>query len=118
MVNEAKAHEQEDKKRKKEVDSLNMLDQTIFHAQKTIKEYSQQIPNELKDTLNKKIEQLKVIKDNKEYDKIDNAISSFNEEMQKIGQYIYQNNQQSNNTTDAYNESKNNDNVVDADVVS
>jgi hypothetical protein len=38
--------------------------------------------------------------------------------MQKIGQYIYQNNQQSNNETDAYNESKNNDNVVDADVVS
>lgn len=113
MVNEAKVHEQEDKKRRKEVDSLNMLDQTIFQAQKTIKEYSDKIPNDLKESLNKKIEQLKVIKDNKEYDKIDSALASFNEQMQKIGQYVYQNNQQADNTV-----SNNDDNVVDADVVS
>ena len=119
MVNEAKAHEEEDKKRRKEVDSLNMLDQTIFQSEKTIKEYSEQIPSELKDTLNKKIEQLKVIKDKKEYDKIDSALNSFNEEMQKIGQYIYQNNQQSNTSTNSSNATQNNDdNVVDADVVS
>ena len=92
-----------------------MLDQTIFHAEKTIKDYSDKIPSDLKETLNKKIEEMKSIKDKKEYDKIDNAISLFNEEMQKIGQYIYQNNQQTNNTT---NTSQNNDdNVVDADVV-
>ena len=113
MVNEAKVHEQEDKKRRKEVDSLNMLDQTIFQAQKTIKEYSDKIPNDLKETLNKKIDELKVVKNNKEYDKIDSALASFNEQMQKIGQYVYQNNQQADNTV-----SNNDDNVVDADVVS
>ena len=113
MVNEAKVHEQEDKKRRKEVDSLNMLDQTIFQAQKTIKEYSDKIPNDLKETLNKKIDELKNIKDNKEYDKIDSALASFNEQMQKIGQYVYQNNQSTENTA-----SNNDDNVVDADVVS
>ena len=113
MVNEAKVHEQEDKKRRKEVDSLNMLDQTIFQAQKTIKEYSDKIPNDLKETLNKKIDELKNIKDNKEYDKIDSALASFNEQMQKIGQYVYQNNQSTENTA-----SNNGDNVVDADVVS
>ena len=113
MVNEAKVHEQEDKKRRKEIDSLNMLDQTIFQAQKTIKEYSDKIPNDLKETLNKKIDELKMVKDNKEYDKIDSALASFNEQMQKIGQYVYQNNQQADNTT-----SNNDDNVVDADVVS
>ena len=113
MVNEAKVHEQEDKKRRKEVDSLNMLDQTIFQAQKTIKEYSDKIPNDLKESLNKKIDELKIVKDNKEYDKIDSALASFNEQMQKIGQYVYQNNQQADNTA-----SNNDDNVVDADVVS
>ena len=113
MVNEAKVHEQEDKKRRKEVDSLNMLDQTIFQAQKTIKEYSDKIPNDLKETLNKKIDELKNIKDNKEYDKIDSALASFNEQMQKIGQYVYQNNQSTESTA-----SNSDDNVVDADVVS
>ena len=113
MVNEAKVHEQEDKKRRKEVDSLNMLDQTIFQAQKTIKEYSDKIPNDLKETLNKKIDELKNIKDNKEYDKIDSALASFNEQMQKIGQYVYQNNQSTESTA-----SNSDNNVVDADVVS
>lgn len=114
MVNEAKAHEEQDKKRRQEVDSLNMLDQTIFQAEKTIKQYQEKLPVELKDSLNKKIESLKTIKDNKEYDKIDSAITSFNEQMQKIGQYIYQNNTENkaeNNT------SPNKDEVVDADIV-
>ena len=113
MVNEAKVHEQEDKKRRKEVDSLNMLDQTIFQAQKTIKEYSDKIPNDLKEALNKKIDELKNVKDNKEYDKIDSVLASFNEQMQKIGQYVYQNNQSTENTA-----TNNDDNVVDADVMS
>ena len=118
MVQDAKAHEEEDKKRRKEVDSINHLEQVIFQAEKTLKEYSDKIPNDLKDSLNKKIEELKSIKDKKEYDKIDNALNSFNEEMQKIGQYVYQNNQQSNDAANTTNASQNNDdNVVDADVV-
>ena len=44
-----------------------------------LKEYDEKIPSDLKDTLNKKLEELKTIKDNKEYDKIDNAINAFNE---------------------------------------
>ena len=62
MVNEAKAHEQEDKKKKKEVDSINHLDQTIFQAEKTIKQYGEKLPNDLKESLNKKIQKLKQLK--------------------------------------------------------
>lgn len=115
MVKDAKENEEVDKKRKQEVSSLNNLQQTIYHAEKAIKQNESKIPSELKDSLNKKIQELKTIQKNKEYNKIDGAINSFNEQMQKIGQYIYQNTSSQNTTQ---NQSTNNDdNIQDAEVV-
>ena len=115
MVKDAKENEEVDKKRKQEVSSLNNLQQTIYHAEKTIKQNESKIPSELKDSLNKKIQELKTIQKNKEYNKIDGAINSFNEQMQKIGQYIYQNTS-SQNTTQNQN-TNNDDNIQDAEVI-
>ena len=124
MVNEAKEHEEEDKKRKKDIDSLNRLDQTIFQAEKAIKENDEKLPTEFKDNMKIEIDKLKSIRDNKEYDKIENAISEFSEKMQDIGKYVYE--QQPNATTNPFenvtnnpfsNTSNNND-VSEAEVVS
>lgn len=118
MVNEAKVHQEQDKKRRKEIELMNKLDSTIFNTQKTLKDYADKIPVDLKDSINKKLDEVKKVKQNKQIDKAQTVMNSLMQELQKIGQYVYQNQQQDDQQQTTNNQSQNKqDNIQDAQVV-
>lgn len=118
MVNEAKVHQEQDKKRRHEIELLNKLDSTIFNTQKTLKDYADKIPADVKDSINKKLDEVKKVKENKQIDKAQSVMNSLMQELQKIGQYVYQNQQQNTQQQTTNNQSQNKqDNIQDAQVV-
>jgi molecular chaperone DnaK len=61
----------------------------IFNLEKMMKENDEKIPEDLKTTINSKLEELKKAKDEKNFDKIKEIQESLQQEMMKIGEAIY-----------------------------
>lgn len=120
MVKEAELHAEEDKKFKEEQTTLNQADSMIFNLEKTIKENDDKIPEDLKASINTKLEALKKAKDEKNFDEIKKIQEDLQQEMMKIGEAIYKAQQetvaQTEATTPPTDESANS-NTVDAEVV-
>jgi molecular chaperone DnaK len=89
MVKEAELHAEEDKKFKEEQVLINQADSMIFNLEKMMKENDEKIPEDLKTTINSKLEELKKAKDEKNFDKIKEIQESLQQEMMKIGEAIY-----------------------------
>lgn len=116
MVEEAKLHEEEDKKKKEQVELENRVEMTIYNAEKSVKDHADKIPEDLKNEINGKIEKLKEIKEKKDYTNAYNYINELLESLQKIGQYVYQQ-QPNNGTTPPPNGNNDEGEVKDAEVV-
>ena len=59
MVNEAKAHAEEDKAMKDKVETRNRADSMVYQLEKQIKEFGDKVPAEVKSQLESKLEALK-----------------------------------------------------------
>ncbi len=59
MVNEAKAHAEEDKAIKDKVETKNRADSMVYQLEKQIKEFGDKVPDEVKSQLESKLEALK-----------------------------------------------------------
>ena len=120
MVKDAELHAEEDKLFRKNQELINQADSLVFNLEKTMKENDDKIPEDLKSTINSKLETIKKLKDEKNYDELEKAMNDLQQEMQKIGEVIYKaqqtENNQSNNTSEQSNESIDS-NIVDAEVV-
>ena len=120
MVKEAELHAEEDKKFKEEQTTLNQVDSMIFNLEKTMKENYDKIPEDLKATINTKLEALKKAKDEKNFDEIKKIQEELQQKMMKIGEAIYKAQHetaaQTEATTPPTGESTNS-NTVDAEVV-
>src|SRR5690606_35964607 len=57
MVKEAEAHANEDARRKESVEVRNQAEQTLFAAEKFLKEYGDKVPQEAKDETQKKVDE-------------------------------------------------------------
>ncbi|HEQ99742.1 MAG TPA: molecular chaperone DnaK [candidate division Zixibacteria bacterium] len=65
MVNDAKAHESEDQKRKEEIDARNSADNIAYQTEKNIKQFEDKLDEDTKSKLNAALERTKkAIKDN------------------------------------------------------
>lgn len=120
MVKEAELHAEEDKKFKEEQTTLNQTESMIFNLEKTMKENDEKIPEDLKSTINSKLEELKKAKDEKNFDKIKEIQESLQQEMMKIGEAIYKAQQESTTQTEGSTPpptGESTDNTVDAEVV-
>lgn len=89
MVKEAELHAEEDKKFKQEQTTLNQADSLVFNLEKTMKENEDKIPEELKTTINSKLETIKKLKEEKNCEELEKAMTELQQEMQKIGEAIY-----------------------------
>ncbi|MFP4546521.1 MAG: molecular chaperone DnaK [Fidelibacterota bacterium] len=94
MVNEAKAHEEEDKKRKEEINTRNQADTLVYQTEKNIKEYGDKLDESAKSKLNDALEELKKAKDNSDIEVVKNAIENLNNTWSELSQNMYQNAQQ------------------------
>ncbi|MBD3245174.1 MAG: molecular chaperone DnaK [Candidatus Moranbacteria bacterium] len=90
MKKDAKAHAEEDKKKKELIEAKNTAESTIFTLEKTLKDAGEKISAEKKKPVEEKIEALKKVKDSDDLEAIKKATEELNQEAAKVGQEMYQ----------------------------
>lgn len=89
MQQEAESHAAEDKARKERVEAKNLLDSTIYTAEKTLKEAGDKAPEEDKKALEGAIEEAKKVAESDDKEALEKAASDVSEKMQKVGAAMY-----------------------------
>jgi molecular chaperone DnaK len=86
MVKDAELHAAEDSKRKEEVELKNHADATLFRAEKAMKEYKEQIPQEIAADIQSRIDALKKAVESNETAKIKTAQEELEQHLLQIGE--------------------------------
>ena len=86
---EAAQYAEEDRKKKDLAEAKNNAEQLVYASEKAVKDAGEKIPAETKDTITKKIEALKTVKDGQDANAIKNAANELSAEIQKIGAAVY-----------------------------
>ena len=120
MVNDAKQFEDEDNKKKEEIELRNSADMAIFSAEKLLKESAEQIEAEDKEKIEAGIEKLKAVLEEEvdNIEKIKTEIEALTEAVFTATTKIYQKVQQEQQEKESQahaGEGAEDDNVVDAD---
>ncbi|MDB5171200.1 MAG: dnaK [Candidatus Saccharibacteria bacterium] len=92
MAKEAEAHADEDKAKKELVEARNLLDSTVYQAEKMKKDNEDKIADEDKKTLDEAVEAAKkVVADEKaDKDALENAAKELNDKLMPIGAKMYE----------------------------
>ena len=121
MVNEAQAHAEDDKAAKDKIETKNKADSMVYQLEKQIKDLGDKAPADVKEQLQVKIDALKkeIETDNTEGMKA--KMKELEELAMKLGEAIYAQQQAQGAAgqpgADAQQEKKNDDGIVDAEVV-
>ncbi|MFB0556836.1 MAG: molecular chaperone DnaK [Dehalococcoidia bacterium] len=90
MKREAESFAAEDAKRKEEVEIRNSADSLAYTAEKTLRDYGDKIPADVKQEIESKIAALKSTLQGKDVNSIRTSMQELSQAMQKIGASIYQ----------------------------
>lgn len=90
MKQEAEAHAADDEKKKKLVESRNLADQSIYTAEKALRDHADKVPADLKQSIESKITGLKEVKDKDEQTEIETKTQELSAELSKIGEVLAQ----------------------------
>jgi len=101
MKEEAEKHAQEDQKEKERIEARNKADNMIYVAEKSLKETGDKIDKSLKESIEKKIKELKDILDKGTKEELEEKTKALSDELTKVGQTIYQQSSQSNESEEA-----------------
>lgn len=85
-VRDAELHQEDDKKKKEEVEARNEADTVAFRAEKALKEYKDKIPSHIADEVSGKIEALKRALEGQDLSRIASAKDALEQSMQHIGE--------------------------------
>jgi molecular chaperone DnaK len=94
MVNDAKKHEREDTERAELIDVQNQADNLIYQCEKTLKDNSDSIPENVQDTLKEQTEKLKVDKTSNDPEVIKNSIEGLNKTLGELASEMYKQEQE------------------------
>ena len=96
MVDEAKAHAEEDKSKKEAVETRNQADSMVYSTEKSLKEHGDKLDTKDKDNIQKSIDDLKdVLKDdNASAETLKSKLDALNTAAMKLGEIMYKENQQ------------------------
>ena len=89
MVKDAERYKQADEKRKAEIEVKNNAENTIYTAEKSIRDYGDKMDANLKASIEKQIEAVKKVKDGGEIEKIKTAVEELQRSVQRIGETMY-----------------------------
>ena len=123
MVNEAQAHAEDDKLAKDKIETKNKADSMVYTLEKQIKELGDKAPADVKDQLQVKIDALKKEIEADNTDGMKSKMQELEELAMKLGEAVYaqqqaQGAQPGAGAADAgQNNKKNDDGIVDAEVV-
>ena len=90
MRREAETHAADDTRKKEEVETKNVAEATVYSAEKTIREYAEKIPADLKSEVEGKISAVRSALQAQEIGTIKSSLQALNDSMQKIGAAVYQ----------------------------
>ncbi|MDD2921525.1 MAG: molecular chaperone DnaK [Anaerolineales bacterium] len=90
MRKDAESHADEDRKRKDLIEARNNADNTIYAAEKSIREFGDKIPAEIRSEVESKIAEVKSASESDDVEKIRAAVDSLGQAIQKIGAAVYQ----------------------------
>jgi molecular chaperone DnaK len=113
MVNDAKAYETADKQRREQIDTKNQCDSLVYQAEKQIKELDNKISEDDKNTVTSLTNKLKEAIRVDQYAEMASLQKELQQELMNIGQKVYSQNTNSENTNSTPKSS--NDNVIDTD---
>ena len=89
MVDAAKAHEQEDQRRRAEVETRNQADSLVYSTEKLLQDNADKVPQDLKEEVEGKIATLKTAIAANNVAEMQTAMTDLNNSMQKLGQAVY-----------------------------
>ena len=94
MVNDAKAHEAEDKAAKEKIEVKNRADSMVYQTEKQLKELGDKVPENLKQPIQSNIDQLKKEIEANDTEAMKSTMQKLEEQLMQIGQSVYQQQQQ------------------------
>lgn len=89
LKREATEHAEEDQKKKELVELKNQAETMIFTAEKSLRDWGDKAGPEVKESINEKINILKKALQSDDRQEIDSALNNLSLEVQKIGQSLY-----------------------------
>jgi molecular chaperone DnaK len=90
MVNDAKAHESEDKEKKRQVEARNQADQAVFQSERQLKEYGDKLSADSKSKLEAATNRVKEALKSDSIDEITAASEALNQSWQQASAEMYQ----------------------------
>lgn len=90
MKEDAKSHAEEDKKKKEAIEAKNIAESLVYTTEKMLKEQADKMKEQDKKQIEEKLEALKKVKDGEDAQAIKKATDELGEVAQKIGQQMYQ----------------------------
>lgn len=89
MINEAEANKEEDEKRRKGIETRNNADQLVHTTEKALTEYGDKVGEEIKTSIEEKLEALKEAIKSEDTDQMEAAINELNESTHKLAEEMY-----------------------------
>ena len=90
MRQDAESHADEDRKRKELIEVRNNADNTVYAADKALKEFGDKVPTDIKSDVEKKVAEVKSKAQSDDVAAIKSATEALGEAIQKIGASVYQ----------------------------
>jgi len=110
MAKEAEAHADEDKKKRDAVEARNILDNTIYQAEKMKSDYGDKLSTEDKEVLEGAIKDAKEVNKDSDKEAIEAATKALNDKLMPIGAKMYEAAKEDEATDDAADDAKNSTN--------
>src|SRR5579883_3081413 len=89
MVREAELHSDEDKRRREEIELRNSADSLAYTAEKTLSEYGDKIPSDVKSEVEGKVAAVRSALQSGDVNQIRSASNELSAALQRIGQSVY-----------------------------
>jgi len=90
IIQDAKRYEEQDKKRKEQIELKNRADDLAYTVEKSLKEYGDKIPTDVRGNLESLIKDLRQAIEEDNFQRIKILFDQLQQESTKIGQYLYQ----------------------------
>ena len=94
MKKEAEKFAEEDRKRREEIENRNKLEQLVYASERSLEEYGNKIPSDVKSEIEEEIKKAKKVLEEGNGDKIKEELEVLSKKIEKIGTAMYQQAQQ------------------------
>ena len=90
MRKDAESHAEEDRKRRELIEARNGSDNTVYAAEKALREFGDKVPAEVRSEVDAKVAEVKKVAEGEDVPAINSATEALGQVIQKIGASVYQ----------------------------